>query len=224
MTLSSLPLPLPFPLDYFPPLLLWHLLAPYLSAVLVQIYFRLSRARRSSPIYRCSAYKKTLLALTLLALLSSLAHTYISIRSQATLYTALHNLPITASPKALKRRWREISLLHHPDVAATTTTTTEDTEKAFVGLAQAYRVLADPVSRFAYDRLGEAVIGSAGSGRGYLHVEMPATLRAAVWRGVFELVPCYAVMVLCACVGGGQWSRYVRTYLGPGHWGGKANV
>ncbi|MCS6815050.1 MAG: J domain-containing protein [Cyanobacteria bacterium] len=70
-------------------------------------------------------------------------------RLQAENYYAVLQLPITASIEDIRRVYRELSKLYHPD---TTNLPTAYATAKFRQLNEAYNVLNDPDSRRAYDR------------------------------------------------------------------------
>lgn len=70
-------------------------------------------------------------------------------RLQAESYYAVLQLPITASVDDIRRVYRELSKLYHPD---TTNLPTAYATAKFRQLNEAYNVLNDPDSRRAYDR------------------------------------------------------------------------
>ncbi|KAI0938578.1 hypothetical protein AcV5_000221 [Taiwanofungus camphoratus] len=68
------------------------------------------------------------------------------------LYAVL-NLPNTASEYEIRERYRQLSVLFHPDKQHDERTK-ETAAKRFLEVQKAYQVLSDPVSRRAYDILG----------------------------------------------------------------------
>ncbi|EMD34782.1 hypothetical protein CERSUDRAFT_116966 [Gelatoporia subvermispora B] len=67
-------------------------------------------------------------------------------------YTVL-NLPPTASDQEIRDRYRQLSVVFHPDKQHNDETKATAT-KRFLEIQKAYEVLSDPVSRRAYDALG----------------------------------------------------------------------
>ncbi|KAI0790406.1 hypothetical protein C8Q75DRAFT_114809 [Abortiporus biennis] len=67
-------------------------------------------------------------------------------------YTVL-NLPTTASDYEIRDRYRQLSVLFHPDKQQDERTK-ETASKRFLEVQKAYQVLSDPVTRQAYDLLG----------------------------------------------------------------------
>ncbi|OCH93953.1 DnaJ-domain-containing protein [Obba rivulosa] len=72
--------------------------------------------------------------------------------SQNYYYTVL-NLPPTASDQEVRDRYRQLSVIFHPDKQHDETTKDTAT-KRFLEIQKAYEVLSDPISRRAYDVLG----------------------------------------------------------------------
>lgn len=68
------------------------------------------------------------------------------------LYTVL-NLPTTASEYEIRERYRQLSVLFHPDKQQEEQTK-ETATKRFLEVQKAYQVLSDPINRRAYDLLG----------------------------------------------------------------------
>ncbi|KZT10262.1 DnaJ-domain-containing protein [Laetiporus sulphureus 93-53] len=68
------------------------------------------------------------------------------------LYTVL-NLPKTASEYEIRERYRQLSVVFHPDKQYDERTK-ETATKRFLEIQKAYQVLSDPASRRAYDLLG----------------------------------------------------------------------
>jgi DnaJ-class molecular chaperone len=92
-------------------------------------------------------------------------------------YYALLGIAPTAGRSELRRAWRRLALRWHPDRAGEGATTT------FQKIQAAYAVLADPMSRAAYDRRqGQA--RSAGRGRA------PAVMLSRVCGNLKGLLAC----------------------------------
>ncbi|OBZ77401.1 DnaJ subfamily C member 11 [Grifola frondosa] len=78
------------------------------------------------------------------------------------LYAVL-NLPTTASDYEIRERYRQLSVLFHPDKQSDSNT--KDTAaKRFLEVQKAYQVLSDPVTRRAYDILGQEGLAALSSG------------------------------------------------------------
>ncbi|KAJ3492248.1 hypothetical protein NLI96_g92 [Meripilus lineatus] len=68
------------------------------------------------------------------------------------LYSVL-NLPVTATDYEIRDRYRQLSVLFHPDKQQDERTK-ETATKRFLEVQKAYQVLSDPITRQAYDLLG----------------------------------------------------------------------
>jgi len=67
--------------------------------------------------------------------------------------SSILNLPTTASDKEIRERYRQLSVVFHPDKQHDESTK-ETATKRFLEIQKAYQVLSDPISRRAYDLLG----------------------------------------------------------------------
>ncbi|TPX15708.1 uncharacterized protein E0L32_000042 [Thyridium curvatum] len=112
------------------------------------------------------------------------------------------SLPLSATERDVRARFRRLAALHHPDK-----TSNPDAVAAtafFVHLKTAADTLADPAKRFAYERFGPDVVAWAHC----------ATVRDYVMRGAQVLVPYYAVgaaaMYALGLLGYLDWGRYWR--------------
>ncbi|KAK4122393.1 hypothetical protein N657DRAFT_664963 [Parathielavia appendiculata] len=121
-----------------------------------------------------------------------------------TFYSDL-GVPLNATDRDIKSRFRRLAALHHPDKATTAGDKTHDDINAyFVHLKTAADTLTDPARRFAYERFGpEAVTW-----------QRCVTVRDYVVRGAQQLVPHYgmaaAVMYGLGLLGYLDWARYER--------------
>ncbi|KAH9923298.1 DnaJ-domain-containing protein [Amylocystis lapponica] len=89
------------------------------------------------------------------------------------LYSVL-NLPTIASEYEIRDRYRQLSVLYHPDKQHDEQTK-ETAAKRFLEVQKAYQVLSDPVTRRAYDLLGpqglEALSATATNGLSQSEIE-----------------------------------------------------
>lgn len=125
-----------------------------------------------------------------------------------TYYTDL-GVPLDATDREVKSRFRRLAALHHPDKASASAPggsgpTQEDINAYFVHLKTAADALADPARRFAYERFGPDAVGWARC----------VTVRDFVVRGAQGLVPYYmaaaAAMYGLGLLGYLDWGRYER--------------
>ncbi|KAI5807615.1 hypothetical protein DFH27DRAFT_547025 [Peziza echinospora] len=123
-----------------------------LTRILHTLYYKCFLPPSASPPAGSAPYIRThriifTLVSTLFFLFSTLSLTLSLPQNH---YTAL-SLPPSATEKHLKVQWRKLSLMYHPDKVGST----PESSAFFLGLARAYEVLSDPVSRAVYDRFGE---------------------------------------------------------------------
>ncbi|KAH6845142.1 hypothetical protein B0I37DRAFT_177421 [Chaetomium sp. MPI-CAGE-AT-0009] len=124
-------------------------------------------------------------------------------------YTDL-GVPLDATEREIKSRFRRLAALHHPDKASASSgvggdgPTQADINAYFVHLKTAADALADPARRFAYERFGPDAVAWPRC----------VTVRDFVVRGAQGLVPYYAVaaaaMYGLGLLGYLEWGRYER--------------
>ncbi|KAK4138064.1 hypothetical protein BT67DRAFT_432185 [Trichocladium antarcticum] len=120
-------------------------------------------------------------------------------------YTDL-GVPLSATDRDIKSRFRRLAALYHPDkvAAAGPGTSPADVNAYFVHLKTAADTLADPARRFAYERFGPDIVSWARC----------VTVRDYVVRGAQALVPYYGgaavVMYGLGLLGYLEWGRYER--------------
>ncbi|KAF8417201.1 hypothetical protein EV426DRAFT_381727 [Tirmania nivea] len=196
------------------PSLVWHLLPPQLTRGLLWLYLQFQPAHAAS-VYP-ALYKRALVVVAGLLFLGDLTSTYVALSAESTPYKVLHDLPITATDRDLRQQWRRISLLYHPDVTAAANSTAATTaarvsaEDRFMAFMSAHETLADPVSRFAYDRFGDAP---------WMRVaQAPKTPRAVLRGAALGVLQEYVFLLVgwaaWAWMGWGRWSTYWRIYMG----------
>lgn len=122
------------------------------------------------------------------------------LRRASSFYTDL-GVPLAASERDIKTRFRRLAALHHPDKAGGDAA---DANAYFVHLKTAADTLLDPARRFAYDRFGPDVVT-------WTHC---VTIRDFVIRGAQVLIPYYGVaavaMYAAGLLGYLDWGRYER--------------
>lgn len=125
---------------------------------------------------------------------------------QGSFYSDL-SLPLDASERDIKSRFRRLAALHHPDKAGSGQQDAESANAYFMHLKTASDTLLDPARRFAYDRFGPDVVQWAGRNR-------CVTVRDFVVRGAQIMVPYYvgaaAVMYALGLFGYLDWARHER--------------
>jgi hypothetical protein len=135
-----------------------------------------------------------------LYLLYTLYEADFELRRAGTFYTDL-SLPVDATDREVKSRFRRMAALYHPDKVADNTA---DANAYFVHLKTVSDALLDPARRFAYDRFGPEVVG-------WQHC---ATVRDYVARGAQVVLPYYGVaalgMYVFGLLGYLDWGRYER--------------
>ncbi|KAK0635359.1 hypothetical protein B0T17DRAFT_39094 [Bombardia bombarda] len=114
-------------------------------------------------------------------------------------------VPLDATEREIKSRFRRLAAQYHPDKASTTATSSQaDINAYFVHLKTASDTLLDPARRFAYERFGPDVLA-------WQHC---ATVSDYVFRGARVLVPYYggaaALLYGLGLLGYLDWGRYER--------------
>ncbi|KAK4041770.1 hypothetical protein C8A01DRAFT_34149 [Parachaetomium inaequale] len=120
-----------------------------------------------------------------------------------TFYTDL-GVPLNATDREIKSRFRRLAALHHPDKAGSGGRTQDDINAYFVHLKTAADALTNPAQRFAYERFGPGIVSWARC----------VTIRDFVVRGAQALVPYYGAaavaMYALGLLGYLDWGRYER--------------
>lgn len=116
-------------------------------------------------------------------------------------------MPLDATEREIKSRFRRLAALYHPDKATSSSSGPADAAAAnayFVHLKTAADTLVDPARRFAYERFGPDVVV-------WQHC---VTIKDYVTHGVTALVPYYAVaaaaMYGLGLLGYLDWGRFER--------------
>ena len=129
------------------------------------------------------------------------------LRRAGSFYSDL-SLPLDATERDIKSRFRRLAAVHHPDKAAAGLDA-DSVNAHFVHLKTASDTLLDPARRFAYERFGPDVVAWSSSGAAKC-----VTVRDFVARGAQVLVPYYAVaaaaMYALGLFGYLDWARYER--------------
>ncbi len=137
----------------------------------------------------------------------------------------LLDLPVSASPEALRRAFRTLSKRYHPD---TTTLPREQAAAAFQRLRAAYAVLSDPASRRAYDAelRRPAAAASPPPPLRRRAEPVPTSVRRALSGGEwFALLLRAVALVLSLVLGIGlAWARGTELVQPPSWWSEPAPV
>ncbi len=144
------------------------------------------------------------IAVVTLYLLYTIYEADYDLQRAGTFYSDL-GLPLNATEREIKSRFRRLAALHHPDKAGPGRAV-EDVNAYFVHLKSAADALVDPAKRFAYERFGPEVVGWG---------PRCVTIRDHVARGAgAAMVPHYgaAAVALYALglLGYLDWGRYER--------------
>ncbi len=128
------------------------------------------------------------------------------LRRGGSFYTDL-NLPLFATEREIKTRFRRLAALYHPDKVQPGAATADDANAYFVRLKLASDTLLDPARRFAYERFGPDVVE-------WQHC---TTIRDYVERGAMMASGYYSVaavaMYVLGFLGYLDWGRHERWVL-----------
>lgn len=123
-------------------------------------------------------------------------------------------VPLGATDREIKSRFRRLAALHHPDKAGSAGAADEGAINAyFVHLKTASDTLLDPARRFAYDRFGPVSVAWAtnNSNNG---ANRCSTIYDFVFMGVRTLAPYYTIAAAAlyglGLLGYLTWGRYER--------------
>ncbi|KAK0643070.1 hypothetical protein B0T16DRAFT_354458 [Cercophora newfieldiana] len=114
-------------------------------------------------------------------------------------------VPLSATEREIKSRFRRLAALYHPDKASSSSSSSaSDVNDYFVHLKTAADTLSDPARRFAYERFGPDAVR-------WQHC---VTIRDYVARGASITVPYYGVaavaMYAMGLFGYLDWGRFER--------------
>ncbi|XP_052005070.1 dnaJ homolog subfamily B member 6-like isoform X2 [Xyrauchen texanus] len=124
-----------------------------------------------------------------------------------------------ASPDDIKKAYRKLALLWHPDKNPDNK---EEAERKFKEIAEAYEVLSDKGKREAYDRYGRSDLPSSGFGSSSFHDDLPGftfTFRSPdeVFRDFFGGRDPFADFFDELPFGGMHSGFHSSSRLGPSH-------
>ncbi|GAC93888.1 hypothetical protein PHSY_001455 [Pseudozyma hubeiensis SY62] len=169
-------------------LLTWWWFPSFGSTLLLNLLYSLSILRPpppTSPHLRNTHVQLSRTIIIISTLIYQLVQSTLS--TPPNFYTLL-SLPTDVDAEGIRRSFRSLARLYHPDKISSTTD-----ETIFIALRQAHDVLSNPTLRFAYDRFGPSITtwtGTQSTTRDYLH------------HGLLQLVSFYTINpVLYATVG-----------------------
>jgi len=106
-------------------------------------------------------------------------------------------IPLNASEKEIKSRFRRLAAIYHPDKISSSAAGSED---FFVHLRLAQETLLNPARRFAYERLGPEILAW----------QRCSSIRDYLMQGLQSILPYY---------GGAALFMYVLGFMGYLEWG-----
>ncbi|KAK9368561.1 hypothetical protein V1509DRAFT_623276 [Lipomyces kononenkoae] len=183
--------------------LAWLVVPRAASAVLQRTYYQIflpganASPHPGTPTYRRD--QRISYAVVIIGYLIYTTYTTVAgLVGQGNFYSFL-GVPIDVDAKSVRRRFRNLSLLSHPDKGT-------GNEEVFIALKLASETLCSPVRRFAYDRFGMAAL-SWPEGKSQLHY---------VTRGIQASIPQYVVsfvvMVVLSLFRQSAFGSYWRFY------------
>ncbi|KAK9457737.1 hypothetical protein V1511DRAFT_186276 [Dipodascopsis uninucleata] len=131
----------------------WLVLPKAATSALQSIYYKIAYGENRGPRPGSSQFirdRKITYSIVIAVYLTYSVYNSISELRVTNFYNLL-NVPLNADTKALKRQFRSLSVLYHPDKES-------GNEEVFIALKQAYDILTNPVKKFGYDRFGANVI------------------------------------------------------------------
>lgn len=187
----------------------WSFLPSFITSWTLTVLYRLfTRAgdpipQRGTPRY-ARDYRRLNILVISAYLLYTIYESYAIVVGTPNLYDLL-SVPHDIDERALRTRFRRLSVLYHPDKAGA------EGADVFVLLKHAYDVLSDQTVRFAYDRFGAEVVDWRGC----------VVAGDYVRRGAGMLVPWYGgsvlVLLVLTVLGKFELGRYVRPPKPPTH-------
>ncbi|KAI1344779.1 hypothetical protein F5Y15DRAFT_5116 [Xylariaceae sp. FL0016] len=191
-------------------LLGWTFLPNLVTGWIQSIYYGLTiRAGDPRPAPNSQRYQEHRRRIHILVvavyLLYTLYEADYELRRASTYYADL-GVPLSASERDVKSRFRRLAALHHPDKAGSSGAgaANGDVGDYFIHLKTASDVLTDPARRFAYERFGPDILA-------WKHC---VTVKDFVMRGAQALIPYYGVaavvLYIMGLLGYMDWGRYWR--------------
>ncbi|KAK3378103.1 hypothetical protein B0H63DRAFT_236646 [Podospora didyma] len=117
-------------------------------------------------------------------------------------------VPLDATERDIKSRFRRLTVLFHPDKIKTSGVDSARAHDHYVHLQTAAETLSDPARRFAYERFGPSAVVGGGDGSSWQHCK---TIRDFVQVGAQAILMHY---------GGAAVAVYGLGLLGYFSWGG----
>ncbi|PHH90776.1 hypothetical protein CDD83_2667 [Cordyceps sp. RAO-2017] len=165
----------------------WYILPGLATSWIQSIYYGITiRAGDPKPAPNSARYLAHRRAINIAVVALYLAYTIYEadyeLRAKPSFYEDL-GLPVSASERDVKSRFRRLAALHHPDKAGSAADA-EDSAAHFMHLKLASDTLQDAARRFAYERFGPDVV----------EWQKAVTVRDFVSRGVLNgILPYYSV-------------------------------
>ncbi|KAI5785950.1 DnaJ domain-containing protein [Geopyxis carbonaria] len=182
----------------------WSFLPSMVTGWVLTIWYRvITRAGDQVPQRGSSRYSRDYKFVHILVVCAYLLYTiyeaYYSLQRITNFYELL-SVPISVNEKALRSRFRRLTVVFHPDKAGS------DGADYFVVLKQAYDVLSESTKRVAYDRFGPEIMDWKNS----------ATLYDYMVHGGTQLLPWYAggflFLTILTALGKFEYGRYWRFF------------
>ncbi|KAI1421099.1 hypothetical protein F5Y12DRAFT_769649 [Xylaria sp. FL1777] len=156
----------------------WAFLPSLVTGWVQSIYYGLtiragdSRPQPNSPRWQQHRRRIHTLVITLY-LLYTIYEAHWELQRRGSFYASL-GVPLNASERIIKSRFRRLAALHHPDKVSHTAGASDAADDFFIHLKTAAEALTDPVRRFAYERFGPDILAWRNC----------ITLRDYVWWGL----------------------------------------
>lgn len=169
-------------------LLTWWWFPSFGSSLLLNLLYSLSILRPPPPTSPHLRNTHIQLSRTIIIFSTLIYQLVQSTLSTAPNFYTLLSLPIDVDAEGVRRSFRSLAKLYHPDKI-----TSSADETIFIALRQAHDVLSNPTLRFAYDRFGPSITTwtpSQSTTRDYLH------------HGLLQLVSFYTINPLLYAIVG----------------------
>ncbi|KAK9255148.1 hypothetical protein V1507DRAFT_453435 [Lipomyces tetrasporus] len=167
-----------------------------------QLFYPAANAapRPGSPTYR--RHQRISYAVVIIGYLIYTTYTSVTGIVGAGNFYSLLGVPIDVDDKSVRRRFRNLSVLSHPDKGT-------GSDDVFIALKLASETLTSPVRRFAYDRFGMAAL-SWPEGKSEVEYVMRG-IQASVPQYVFSFVVMVVLSLFRQSAFGSYW-RYVALF------------